>query len=435
MPDSPCSIPRRVGADALEQPFWLPRSMRQRGGCWLVGALLAALLVLPALGAGDSQVAKAPKLSWKKIVVDRAFRGEGVAVADFNKDGKPDIAIGDVWYEAPDWKMHVIRKNHVYDLAKYTDCMGCFAEDLNGDGWPDLLVIPFPGDAMHWYENPKGEAGPWKAHLICTSCCNETPQYADLHGKGKKVLICGMQPKGKDNQGQMMWLTPGKDPTQPWEMHPISVPSAPGKEIPGTQKFSHGLGVGDMNGDGRPDVICTAGWWEQPKEDNGQAWEFHPAKLGAACADMHAYDLDGDGKMDVVSSSAHNFGIWWHQQRVGKDGKPVFVEQVLFKDLLSQTHALHCVDLNGDGLKDLVTGRRWWAHGAKGDPGSDQPAVVYWFEAKKGSDGMISFTPHLIDDDSGIGTQFSVIDLNGDGLLDIVVSNKKGTHAFLQVRN
>ena len=134
--------------------------------------------------------------------------------------------------------------------------------------------------------------------------------------------------------------------------------------------------------------------------------------------------------------------MWWHQQRVGKDGKSVFVQQDLFskqameKTLrLSQTHALHCVDINGDGLKDLVTGRRWWAHGPKGDANPDQPAFVYWFEAKKGSDGLISFLPHVIDEDSGIGTQFAVVDVNGDGLLDIVTSNKKGTYLFLQVRN
>jgi hypothetical protein len=419
---------------------------------WPAGAVLLVLLILPSLPAQDTKgdPKSPPKISWKKITIDKAFRGEGVAVADVNKDGKLDILIGDVWFEAPDWKMHVIREDRVFKLDKYSESFGCFAEDLNGDGWPDLVVLPFPGREIYWYENPKGQPGPWKQHVIWHDCCNETPQYVDLFGKGKRVLIMGTQPKGsKGNQGQMAWFAPGTDPTQLWEMHPISEPSVPGtkekpgKEIPGTQRFSHGLGVGDMNGDGRLDVLSTGGWWEQPANDDGKTpWKFHSANFGPACADMFAYDLDGDGKMDVISTSAHAVGMWWFQQRVGADGKAIFVQQDLFskpameKTLrLSQTHALHCVDINGDGLKDLVTGRRWWAHGPKGDVNPDQPAFVYWFEARKAADGLISFLPHVVDDDSGIGTQFAVVDVNGDGLLDIVTSNKKGTYLFLQVRN
>jgi len=139
--------------------------------------------------------------------------------------------------------------------------------------------------------------------------------------------------------------------------------------------------------------------------------------------------MDGDGKADILSSSAHKFGIWWHQQRSPTE----FVRHDLFKDLLSETHAMHCVDINGDGLKDLVTGKRWWSHG-RAEPGSDKPAMIYWFEAKKSKDGMTTFTPHVIDDNSGIGTQFVVTDVNGDGLLDVVTSNKKGTYLFEQVR-
>ena len=405
--------------------------------CFLGIFIIAGLAPL-LIGADEAKT----NVSWKKTVVDRKFRSEGVAIADVNRDGKMDILVGDIWYEAPDWKMHEIRKVGDYGngLASYSECMLCWADDINGDGWPDQIVIGYPGKAAYWYENPKGQEGHWKEHVIWPSACNETPQYVDLFKNGKRVLVMAWQPPGKENMGQMAWFAPGKDPTQLWEMHPISVPSEPGKEVPGTQRYSHGLGVGDVNGDGRLDVICTGGWWEQPAGEPGgvsprsnEPWKFHPAKLGEACADMFAYDVDGDGHPDIISSSAHKFGIWWHQQRPSNGGDPAFLTHDLFKDKFSESHALHCVDINSDGLKDLVTGKRWWSHG-RNEPGSSQPAVLYWFEAKRGKDGMTQFIPHLIDSDSGIGTQFVVDDINGDKLPDIVVANKKGVFIFEQVR-
>jgi hypothetical protein len=400
------------------------------GACLGLGAL--SLCLAPGAGAD----AEAVKITWKKTQVDKAFRSEGVAIADVNKDGKMDILAGEVWYEAPDWKMHEIRKPGDYGdgAHSYSHSFACFADDFNHDGWPDLLVIDFPGAPCHWYENPKGQPGHWREHVIWHSACNETPLYADLFGTGQRVLIMGWQPKGKENEGQMAWFAPGKDPTQLWEMHPISEPSTKEHVVPGTFRFSHGLGVGDVNGDGRLDVICTGGWWEQPSHDDGKPWKFHPANLGDACADMFAYDVDGDGKADVISSSAHNYGIWWYQQRPGTNGNPEFLRHDLFKHIFSQTHALHCVDINGDGLKDLVTGKRWWAHGPKGDADPNDPAVVYWFEARRDKDGMVHFMPHQIDNDSGIGTQFVVDDINGDKLPDVVTSNKKGVFVFEQVR-
>ncbi|MDY3558710.1 VCBS repeat-containing protein [Gemmata sp. JC673] len=398
-----------------------------------------------------------PVITWKKTVLDTKFRSEGVAVADVNKDGKIDVLNGEYWYEAPDWKAHELQPfmDHKDGLRNYSRVFACWTEDLNGDGYADLIVIDFPGAPCYWMENPKGKAAGedgkplhWKKHIIWHSACNETPLYTELTEKGKRVLIMGSQPKGKETEGQMAYFTPNpKDPTALWEMHPISEPSvAPemkdgkpvpntGKEIPGTRKFSHGLGVGDINGDGRADVMCVNGWWEQPaKADGKTAWTFHPANLGAPAADMYAYDMDGDGKADVISSSAHQFGIWYHKQRAtSKDGHPTFEKVDLFPKLVSETHAAHFKDIDGDGRPDLITGKRWWSHG-RAEPGSDGPAAIYWFKNTKGADGIVKFTPMTIDEDSGIGTQFEVADINGDGLLDVISSNKKGVRVIVQER-
>ena len=414
-----------------------------------------ALAPAPAQPKSDAE----PKITWKKTVLDTRFRSEGVAIADVNKDGKLDVLNGEYWYEAPYWQAHEMQplKNTVKEtengLRGYSHSFACWAEDLNKDGWADLIVIDHPGTPCFWLENPKGQsrAGDnpvhWKKHLIWDSACNETPLYTDLLGDGKRVLVMGFQPPGKGNEGQMGYFTPNPaDPTAKWVMHPISEPSTPGKvengkevpntrkEIPGTQRYSHGLGVGDLNGDKRADVICTGGWWEQPEKADGKtAWTFHPANLGAACADMYAYDMDGDGKADVISSSAHQFGIWWHKQRADAGGNPSFQKMDLFPKLVSETHAAHFKDIDGDGRPDFITGKRWWSHG-KAEPGSDGPAAVFWLKNTKGADGITQFTPMLIDDDCGVGTQFEVADINGDGLLDVIVSNKKGVRVVVQER-
>jgi hypothetical protein len=384
---------------------------------------LAALLLTAALAAGDAPT----EVRWKKTVVEAKFRSEGVAVADVNKDGRPDILVGDVWYEAPGWKVHEIRPiaRDYGDGAKgYSESFGCFADDFNGDGWTDLIVIPFPGRECYWYENPQNKPGHWKQRMVWRSACNETPLYAD----GKKVLIMGIQP-----EEQMCWFAPPKNVDQPWDMHAIST-----KKAPGTHPFSHGLGVGDINKDGRNDVIIRDGWWEQPPEGRAheKPWTFHKANLGENCADMYAFDVDGDGLNDVISSSAHARGIWWYKQLPGKNATAFTRHTIL--DTFTQSHALLFTDINGDGRKDLVTGKRWWAHGPTGDKDPkdprepNTPAVLYWIEIKPGP--KPEFVPHKIDEDSGIGTQFVVADINGDTLPDIITVNKKGVFVFEQVR-
>jgi len=258
--------------------------------------------------------------------------------------------------------------------------------------------------------------------MVVNSACNETPLFIDLLGNGRPVLIFAVRP-----QGQMVWFSVPNDLEGLWDMHLI----AAGPNAPGTEKYSHGLGAGDINGDDRNDVLFTEGWWEAPQDRTKRNWKFHPAELGPKCADMLVYDVDNDGDSDVITSSAHNYGIWWFEQQPGTGG-PQFKQHLIFKEF-SQPHAIRLVDIDGDGLKDLVTGKRYFAHQGN-DPGGHEPAVLYWFELRRPQKGRVEFVPHKIDDNSGVGTQFEVVDINGDGRPDIVTSNKKSVHVFLQRR-
>ena len=143
---------------------------------------------------------------------------------------------------------------------------------------------------------------------------------------------------------------------------------------------------------------------------------------------MYAFDADGDGDRDVVSSSAHDYGLWWHEQSRQPTGLHRWIRHAI-DDRVSVMHALAAVDLDGDGVMDLVSGKRFLAHNGN-DPGEYDPSVLLWYRGSRDASGRPTWTPQLIDGDTGIGLQIVLRDVTSDGREDIVTASKKGVYVF-----
>ncbi|WP_114749064.1 FG-GAP repeat domain-containing protein [Pleomorphovibrio marinus] len=380
------------------------------------------LLTLNPFGNVSAQQVDGSTINFSKQTLTQEFLAEGVAVGDVNRDGLLDVMVGSYWFEAPHWKKHALTTPEVFEYDKgYSNAFISYGMDVNQDGWVDFVRIGFPGKEVQWFENPKGKEGHWKAHIIHETLGNESAGFYDIDGDGRMDIL-GSIPE----TGEMVWFqAPSGSSNLTWKMHTISKPGSPS-----TGNFAHGLGAGDMNGNGRMDVIITEGWWEAPEDPTKGPWQFHEANLGEASAQMHAMDITGNGLMDVISSSAHQLGIWWHEQIKGPNGGITW-QTHLIDDTFTQTHGLELVDINGNGNLDLVTGKRYYAHMGK-DPGAEGPAYVYWYEFNPGPSP--TWTGHMVDDDSGVGVHVVCQDMNGNGWIDIVSANKKGVFVFFQER-
>jgi hypothetical protein len=372
-----------------------------------------------------------PLHSFRKIKLNERFFAEGATYGDVNHDNVADLIAGPYWYAGPTFeKAHEYYPPKPFDPNGYSDNFFAYVHDFNGDGWNDILIYGFPGRDASWYQNPQGKEGHWTRHKVLDVVDNESPTWGDLTGDGQPEIIA--------QQGGYFGYAgfDPKSPETPWTFHRISDKSAGGN-------FTHGLGYGDVNGDGRLDLLEKNGWWEQPASLAGDPqWKKHPFPFaGPGGAQMYAYDVNGDGKNDVITSlAAHQFGLVWYEHLASDTGEIKFKAHTItgakpddnpYGVRFGEIHAIDLVDMDGDGLKDIITGKRFWSHGLRGDPEEGAPAVVYWFQLKRGKDGAVDWVPHLIDDDSGVGVQVVAGDFTGDKLPDVVVSNKQGTFAHI----
>ena len=339
------------------------------------------------------------KLAYTKITINANSDFEAANAADINGDGKLDIVSGDTWYEAPSWAPHPFREIGIWGRGPGSSgYRASFAElptDVNGDGKVDIISSDYASGELFWHENNGSTS--WPKHLIAKPGSAETTVFAPILGKNTQEILpnCG---------GQVVW----------YELRNHAFV----EHIVGKEGAGHGLGFGDVNGDGKTDLVTPRGWWENV-DAKIDKWTWHPeftCNPGDLSISTPVYDFDGDGKNDIVFGSGHNFGLYWlHNLGGGK------WEQLPIDLTASQFHTLVLV---GD---KVFTGKRYLAHDH--DPGAEEPLGLYYYQFNRKEKRWEKF---VIDygTTAGTGLQLSLVSLQRNGKLDIIAPGKSGLYLF-----
>lgn len=336
---------------------------------------------------------------------------EGITTLDMNGDGRPDLVSGAYWYENPgpqggDWKRHQYRTVEI--VGEFVSDCGEWTVDVNHDGAPDIVSVGWMTDGLFWYENPRQLGAEWKRHLIAHTIETEGGWMADLNGDGKPDLALAHY-----GRSGLFWVDfAGAEP----RVHYVGT----------SQQDGHGVGIADIDGDGKPDLLSVHGWFRNIDADKDQ-WEWRPEwNLGDSGFPILGYDVNNDGKLDLIYGMGHSYGLFWLEQQA--DGANRKWVRHTIDESYSQIHAVALADIDGDGQPELIAGKRYRGHDG-GDPGSYDPLAVYYYKIDRKT-GQFTRYPIALGGTAGAGTRFLVADLDGDGDIDIATAGKSGVHFF-----
>jgi hypothetical protein len=357
--------------------------------------------------------------------------------ADVNRDGVLDVIAGPHYFLGPDYRVsREIYVSRIYNPgAEYAAGAMNIAHDYTGDGFPDVVVSE--GRSFVMYVNPGKELRRWDRYPAFANTA-EIVAFSDMTGDGAPDVVVL-------NSGMVSVATRNRSaPTSPWTVHPVSGPGY-------TVAAQHGLGAGDINSDGRVDVVTPYGWWEHPVSGFARAWPYHPVAFGRwpragaspGGGELRVFDVNGDGLNDVVASlEAHGWGLAWFEQKRSAAGETSWEQHLIIDDLasknpaavaISEIHAITTADVDGDGITDVIAGKRLFSHlDSYTDPDPHGDAVLYVFRTvrDKRAPGGATFVPQLVHNRSGVGSMVQTGDLNKDGAVEILTATNRGTFIF-----
>lgn len=367
--------------------------------------LALTVFAVSALQAADLQFRMHP------INPESTF--EACAVMDVNDDGRLDIVSGGFWYEAPEWKSHFVREVEKLGKPPRWDGYSHLELDVNGDGWLDLINVNYRSRSIYWIEHPGPELGEWPKHLVVEPGPMETGRLYDIDGDGDLDVL----PNGA-NFAAWWEIIPGdSNKDAEWIRHDLP------EEVAG-----HGFGFGDINGDGRGDIIGRAGWLEAPVDRQKGEWIWHAEfDLVQGSTPVIVDDVNGDGLADLVWSMGHNYGVYWLEQ-TATDGKRGWTQH-LIDDSWSVGHSPLWVDMDNNGVPEYVIGKRYRAHELF-DPGAEDPQVIYRYEYDRAAGKFQRYTIQEPGGPAGGGLDPRAVDIDADGDLDLVFPGRSGLYLF-----
>lgn len=269
--------------------------------------------------------------------------------------------------------------------------------DFDGDGFPDVVSASLLDNKVAWYRS-KGD-GSFSAQQIITTQNVEPSAVAaaDLDGDGKPDVVTGSHfpfPSGK----------------LAWHKNLGAGNFGPQQIISTGYAYISSIAVGDLDNDGKPDVVCTGLF------DNQIAWHrnlggglFGPNQvIGVLSGPTGAIgpfqaviaDIDGDGARDIVSASSTDNKVAWYRN----SGNGTFGSQYVISTSVVRASTVAAADFDGDGRIDVVAG------------GANDNTVSFF---KNNADGTFGSRVILTSVAKGV---FSVIaaDINGDGAPEVI---------------